>query len=282
MQGGGAVRSRNDSDGHGVPTLVLIKDVAPDLGIGRGALRNALRRNGYHVRQEGIHSAVTLASLEKHVARLERYAPIVARRPKGWLSRSAAAELLDIDASGVWTRITKGELKAVRYRGRLFVDPDSVQRYRLHRQMVPPSWVTLLEVGSMAKLDREATEDLPRFARARGFEVRQYKVKMDGPGTATRACIRREDVARLVELRHTKPPADYLDGDKVAALAGRHYATVLKWKAEGLPSVEDWRGFQYFDPLEVVAWLRKENKRGMKALAERLLTNLRASRERAA
>ena len=60
---------------------------------------------------------------------------------------------------------------------------------------------------------------------------------------------------------------------------------MVRWKAQGLPSEQDWRGHLHLDPLETVAWLRKQARlgtRGAEDRAELLLENLRRRRECAA
>lgn len=260
-------------------SLMRVVDIAPTLGIGADALRRALRDRGHKVYQVDRYSAVSVDAVEKLVAHQERYATIVTRRPKGWLSPDAVAELLEIDRTGVWNLLRCKKLKAVRYKGLYLYDPEAVEHYRLTRPRILPTWVPLVDVGRMMKLDPAELDDLPRAARALGFEVRRMEQPTRSKGTKTRVCIREADVAALVEARSKKPPADYIRADKVAQLAGVHFSTVMRWKSQGLPSEQDWHGYFYFDLLETVAWLRKSPMRGAKERADQLLENMHQQRQ---
>lgn len=258
--------------------LVLVSKVAPDLGLTPDGLALALRRQGLRVFKKGGRNAVSIGTLERHVKQRERYAPVAAKRPKGWWKTAVAAEALGMSVSKLRLLQAEGKVEAVRCGKDFFYNPESVRRAKQERELVPPSWVPLPEVARVMKLKNG--RDLTVRARDFGFEVRRYAVKTEGSmGTGVQVCIRRDDVAELVE-KAGRPDTfpGRLTTAQMAEAAGVKVATVMMWRREGLPCCQGRYHRCWFDPQETVQWLRQTGRKTSQAHADALAAFLTGER----
>jgi hypothetical protein len=190
------------------------------LGLSQGALATRLKawgKLGLWTRKRGKYRVIH----ERYVERWAEMttatgAPLVLRRPRGWLTIYQAAEHAGCSISLIWQAAKRGELEVVRRGQTHYYEPTGVERLRLSLGELPlPGW---LEVTAYARARGADRYTVVEWLKRNSYALREFRRPQD----RQRAWFARERAlatwAKFYALRQETPGGRYLADARVREL----------------------------------------------------------------
>jgi len=160
--------------------------------------------------------------------------PRVAKRPARWLTSQRAQELSGQHVDTLTAAARRGELRAVKYKGRLYFEPDLFQAY-LRRRSIPEGWLSLADIARRTGLH---TRTVLSRAKALGIQAR---VAPDPRAGGRRVnWYAPLDAAQIIEYKDIleRPPEGWVHVSEEAERRGWSAGAVQNWlRRYGHPTV---------------------------------------------
>ncbi len=261
--------SRERICGRSAGNYLPVRDVAEIAGVHPRAVHEWIRNHGYrkcpHFQIRRGTAYVLTSVADEYLA--GGGAPRVPERPKGWVPLEIAIEQSGFNRTWWWSRIRRGEIRAVRWRRAVLVHPRDVEAEleEAKRILPPPGWVLLSELSQKAGI---TLTTLKQRAMRMGIRWRIYA----HPRTHSDAAyVRESDARRLLEAGLPPPPPGWVPYSRLVRGLVSSPSVVSDWlRKRGYPVVRalhpDGNAAGYCPPEAWEAWLEMRRRTGKQAI----------------